>query len=173
MGLREVKKELKSFKKDELIEVISEIYKRYTPVKEYLNFFVALDEKEVVDKYKEKIYAGFFNQRGNKFKFKHLRNALASFKRLGTSKTAHADLLLYYVECSINYQRQRGSDYEVRGNYYIYTSDYYEKALGFLIEENYIDIYKDRIKKITRDTKWGFIEDINSNFFKDDELNLL
>ncbi len=40
MGLREVKSELKRLDKDALIKHISELYKKFKPVKEYLDFYV-------------------------------------------------------------------------------------------------------------------------------------
>jgi len=41
MGLREVKSELNKLEKDVLINHISELYKKFKPVKEYFDFYVS------------------------------------------------------------------------------------------------------------------------------------
>lgn len=54
MGFREVKAELIKLDKDLLIKHISELYKKYKPVKEYFDFYINPDENEVLGIYKKK-----------------------------------------------------------------------------------------------------------------------
>lgn len=62
MGLREVKSELNKVNKEELIKHISELYKNYKPVKEYFDFYINPDEKQLLKQYKEKITEVFFQK---------------------------------------------------------------------------------------------------------------
>ena len=64
MGLREVKKELVELEKEELIYHISELYKKYKPVKEYFDFFANPDEEIILNKFKERVHEGFYPNRG-------------------------------------------------------------------------------------------------------------
>jgi hypothetical protein len=68
MGFREVKSELKKLDRDELIRHISELYKKFKPVKEYFDFYVSLDEDEVLMRYKDKVKEGFYPKRGYELK---------------------------------------------------------------------------------------------------------
>jgi len=68
MGLREVKSELSKLDKATLIKHISELYKKYKPVKEYFDFYVDPIEKKILDQYKEKVTEGFFPKRGYQLK---------------------------------------------------------------------------------------------------------
>ena len=47
MGLKEVKSELNKLDKDALIKHISELYKNFKPVKEYLDFYINPDKKKI------------------------------------------------------------------------------------------------------------------------------
>jgi len=60
MGLREVKSELNKLEKDVLINHISELYKKFKPVKEYFDFYVNPNEISILEKYKNKIRKDFF-----------------------------------------------------------------------------------------------------------------
>ena len=54
MGLRELKAELKQLDNDALINHIAELYKKYKPVKEYFDFFINPNEKEIIEQEKAK-----------------------------------------------------------------------------------------------------------------------
>ena len=97
MGLREVKIELKQLDKETLIKHISELYKKYKPVKEYFDFYVNPDEKKLLEQYKEKVTEGFFPKRGYNIKLSISRKAINDFKKLGASQESIADLLLHFV----------------------------------------------------------------------------
>lgn len=48
MGLREVKSELNKLEKETLIKHISELYKKFKPVKEYFDFYINPDESKIL-----------------------------------------------------------------------------------------------------------------------------
>ena len=63
MGILEIKKELKKFDKDKLIDIIADLYKKHKTVKEYFDFFVNPNEKQIFSKYKDKIFEAFYPKR--------------------------------------------------------------------------------------------------------------
>ena len=75
MGLKEVKSELIKLDKATLIKHISELYKKYKPVKEYFDININTDENKILDQYKEKVTEGFIPRRGNQLKLSISRKA--------------------------------------------------------------------------------------------------
>jgi len=57
MGLREVKSELDKLEKEVLINHISELYKKFKPVKEYFDFYENPIEISILEKYKDKVFS--------------------------------------------------------------------------------------------------------------------
>jgi len=49
---------------------VADLYKNNKSVKEYFDFFVAPDEKELLNKYRDKIYQAFYPPRGFGYKLK-------------------------------------------------------------------------------------------------------
>src|SRR4030042_906659 len=56
-----LKKYLQQFTKEQLIEQINELHKKYKEVKDYYSFCLNPDEKKTVEKYKAIIYESFYN----------------------------------------------------------------------------------------------------------------
>jgi len=53
MGIREVKNNLKNLNKNQLIDLIGELYNKNKSVKEFFDFYVNPNEKELLSKYRE------------------------------------------------------------------------------------------------------------------------
>lgn len=60
MGLTNLKKELNKLDKSKLIEVILELYKKNKSVKDYFDFFVDPNEKELFKKYQGVVNSGSY-----------------------------------------------------------------------------------------------------------------
>ncbi len=156
MGLREVKSELNKLDKKELIKHISELYKKYKPVKEYFDFYINPDEKKLLEQYKEKVKEGFFPKRGFQLKLSISRKAINDFKKLGTSAESLADLLLYFVENGVEFTNKYG---DIDENFYTSVESTYSNALEIIDKNGLLDNFKKRAYKIVTDTDeigWGF-----------------
>ncbi len=156
MGLRELKTELNKLNKDALIKHISELYKKYKPVKEYLDFQINPNESKILEQYKEKVREGFYPKRGYKLRLSLSKNALNDFKKLDTSKESLADLLLYYVECGVELTNEFG---DIDENFYTSIENAYETSLGLMSKEGILNKFKDRAFEIVNEaqnTGWGF-----------------
>ncbi|MDP4664026.1 MAG: DUF6155 family protein [Salibacteraceae bacterium] len=126
MGLREVKKDLENLEKQELIYHISELYKKYKDVKEYFDFFANPNEKEILEKFKERVHEGFYPNRGWRLKLYRSRKAINEFKKLGISPEADGELLLYFTEVAVTYAKEKKVATEA---YYTRLENSFEKAL--------------------------------------------
>lgn len=156
MGLREVKSELNKLDKEDLIKHISELYKKYKPVKEYFDFYVNPDERKRLEHYKEKVTEGFFPKRGYKLKLSISRKAISDFKKLGTSAESVADLMLHFVENGVEFTNEYG---EIDENFYTSLENTYSNALNLIEKNGLLAKFENRANKIVSDTEnigWGF-----------------
>ncbi|MDA7744594.1 DUF6155 family protein [bacterium] len=142
MGLREVKKELIDLEKEELIYHISELYKKYKPVKEYFDFFANPDEEVILNKFKERVHEGFYPNRGWRLKLYRSRKAINEFKKLGISSEAECDLLLYFTEVAVSYAREKNTRTE---SFYVRLENSLEKAMEHMLKHDHLALFENRI----------------------------
>jgi Family of unknown function (DUF6155) len=166
MGLREVKSELNKLDKATLIKHISELYKKYKPVKDYFDFYLDPDEKKILNQYKEKVTEGFFPKRGDQLKLSISRKAINDFKKLGTSEESVADLLIHFVENGIEFTNTYG---DVNESFYLSIENTYSNALDIIEKSGLMESFKPRAQKIvtdSTDTGWGFHECLSDLFYQ-------
>ena len=166
MGLREVKLELNRLDKGELIKHISELYKKYKPVKEYFDFYINPDEKKLLEEYKEKVTEGFFPKRGYQLKLSISRKAINDFKKLGVSAESLADLLLHFVENGVEFTNEYG---DIDENFYTSIENTYANALELIAKNGLLDKFEERAYKIVTDTDdigWGFHDYLGDLYYQ-------
>jgi len=166
MGLREVKFELKKLDNETLIKHISELYKKYKPVKEYFDFYFNPNEDEILNQYKNKVREGFFPKRGDRLRLSISRKAINDFKKLGISKESLADLLLYYVECGVEFTNEFG---DIDENFYTSVENTYDTALELMENEDILSKFKDRALEIVNETEnigWGFHDYLGDLYYE-------
>lgn len=166
MGLTEIKKELKKLDKDKLIDIVGDLYKKNKSVKEYLDFYFNPDERELFNKYQEKVYEAFYPKRGYNLKLKDGKQAISDFKKLKPSSDFLADLMLFYVETGVQYTNDFG---DIDEGFYSSLEKTYVTALTLMAKENMLDKFEDRAGKVvteTIDIGWGFHENLQS-FYSD------
>lgn len=164
MGLREVKLELKKLDNETLIKHISELYKKYKPVKEYFDFYINPNESEILKQYQEKVREGFYPKRGDRLRLSISRKAISDFKKLGTSRESLADLLLYYVECGVEFTNDYG---DIDENFYMSVENTYGTALELMSKSDILEKFKDRASVIVDETEsigWGFHDYLSAVF---------
>ncbi len=166
MGIREVKLELNKLEKETLIKHISELYKKFKPVKEYFDFYINPDENKILEQYKDKVREGFYPKRGNRLRLSISKKAITDFKKLKTSKESIADLLLYYVECGVELTNEYG---DIDDNFYTSIENNYETSLKLMSKEGILSKFKARALEIVNDTKnigWEFHDNLISVYYE-------
>ena len=149
-----------------MIKHISELYKKYKPVKEYFDFNTNPDEKKILEQYKEKVTEGFFPKRGYSFELSISRKAINDFKKLGTSKESVADLLFHFVENGVELTNTYG---DIDEKFYTSLENTYRNALELIDKNGLIDRFKDRALKIVNDTEnigWGFHDYLGDVYYQ-------
>lgn len=176
MGLTDIKNELKKLDKDKLVDLVADLYKKNKLVKEYFDFYVNPNEKELFNKYRDKIFEAFYPKRGFGYKLKDGKQAISDFKKLGTSADYLSDLMVFYVETGVKFTNDYG---DINESFYYSLESTFFQALKLMEKENLLDKFKERVEKIVDDTKdigWGFHDyimqvwcDFYPSEFEDDE----
>lgn len=172
MGLTELKKELQKLDKAKLIELIADMYKKNKSVKEYLDFYVDPNEKELFNTYRTKVIEAFYPKRGDSLKLKDGKKAISDFKKFEPSPELIADLILVYVETGIRFTNDYG---DIDEGFYSSLESAYSDALSLMKKVSVLDKFKARAEKAVRDTNgigWGFhhyLREVYSEFY-DEEL---
>ncbi|MEI6822717.1 MAG: DUF6155 family protein [Bacteroidota bacterium] len=166
MGFSEIKKELKKLEKDRIIDLISDLYKKNNAVKEYLDFYTNPNEKEILIKYKVKVYEAFYPKRGYGFKLSNGKKAISDFKKLEPSKEYIADLMLYYVETGVIFTNEFG---DIDEPFYNSMESVFHQALKLMEKESILELFKDRAQKVVKDTSgigWGFHDGLSYTYYE-------
>ena len=104
MSKTTLKKQLKELTRDQLIEVMLELYDARKDAREYLEYYVNPDEKKMHEKYKGIITKEFFPLKGRaKGRTSVCKKAIKEFTTLHPSPRLIADLRLYLVESIYSY----------------------------------------------------------------------
>lgn len=168
MGLTDIKKELKKLDKDKLVDLVIDLYKKNKSVKEFLDFYVNPDERELFNKYRDKVLEAFYPKRGNIFKLKDGKQAISDFKKLEPSADLLADLMLFYVETGVGFTNDFGF---IDQAFYSSIATTYITALTLMKKEDLLDKFADRAVKVvneTSDIDWGFHDfliEVYSDFY--------
>jgi len=170
MGLSDIKKELKKLDKDDLIDLLVDLYKKNKSVKAFLDFYISPDEEDLSTKYRDKVFEAFFPKRGFGYNLKNGKQAITDFKKLGPSSEALADLMLFYVETGVKFTNEVG---DINENFYSSLEKTYLQALTLIKKENLLDKFARYSREIEIQAEgigWGFSDtmaDIYCDFYDD------
>ena len=165
-----LKKYLQQFTKEQLIEQINELHKKYKEVKDYYSFCLNPDEKKTVEKYKAIIYESFYPKRGFKLSLSKARKAISDFKKLSPSPAHVADAMVYFVECGVLFTNDFG---DIDESFYNSMEGMFKNACVFIQKNHLENLFKERCKKLMDDSSdigWGFhdfLSDAYYEFFED------
>lgn len=135
MGLIEIKKELKKLDRNQLIDLVADLYKKNKYVKEFFDFYVSPDERELFNKYRDKVFEAFYPKRGYNYKLKDGKQAISDFKKLGPSADLLADLMLFYVETGVKFTNDFG---DIDESFYSSMEKTYVAALTLMKKKTYL-----------------------------------
>ena len=156
MGLADLKKELKTLDKDQLIVLVADLYKKNKAAQEYLDFYVRPNERERFEKYCLVVVEAFFPKRGHQLRLREGKRAISDFQKLEPAAELLADLLLVYVETGVRFTNTYG---DIDEAFYTSLENTYAKALALMQREQLLAQFADRTAQIVRATGgigWGF-----------------
>lgn len=158
MGFSEIKKELQKLDKDKIIELVADLYKKNKSIKEFFDYYINPNERELFEKYREKIFEAFYPKRGYNHKLKDGKQAISDFKKLSPSADFLADLMLYYVETGVKFTNEFG---DIDESFYSSLESTFVAVLKLMKKENLLDKFDGRAAKVVSDSSeigWGLYE---------------
>ena len=167
MATPHLKKFLKTLTKEELINHIIELDKKYKAVQEYYQLVVHNDVSGAVGKAKKEIENEFYPVRGMpKMRLSVARKAVTDAKKLNLPPEAIADIMLFYVETGVQFTNDYG---DIDEQFYSSMESMYLKALEFMEKNRLLKQFENRALQIvnkTADVGWGFHDTLGDYFYQ-------
>ena len=167
MKITDLKKQLNSMEKNELVTIVCKLYKASKQAQRLIDVELRGDiaEEQLVTFSKKKIHAAFF---GSRLSLKNARTVISDFKKGSKNRENIAELMLHYVECGVEYTSMYGDIDEAF--YYSIESMFadFVRALNGLDNESYYKRNAERIKEMCLSTDcvgWGFIEEMMNIYY--------
>lgn len=161
-----LKKYLKQFSKDQLIQQILELNKKYSDVKTYYEFTLNPRSNVQADKVKKKIYKLFNQSFGEDPRLREARSEVNGFKKLSPPEESLADVMLHYVECGVEFTNNYG---DINEPFYDSVAGMFYDACAFIKKSGLRNKFKQRCKKIMDDTDgigWGFHDELADYYYE-------
>lgn len=151
MSKSTIKKMLQSMKKENIIELVLDLYSARKEAKEYLEFYAAPDEKGKLEEYKAIIQEEFYPKRRREpqTRFSVCRKAVADFKKLKPSDDALAELMVSYMEWATEFTYDYGDMWE---QYYDSVESNFDKTIKHVVISGLWDKYEARLQQCV---KWS------------------
>ena len=163
MSKAKLKNYLQTLSKEQVIEVMLELYDARKEAKDYLEFYLAPDCNAELEKCKKAIRQEFFPARGfsEKPSFAKCRKVISDFQKLKPEPACVADLMLFYIEQGCEYTVTFGDMWE---QYYTTLENNFDKAMKFIFMHGLLATYYERIEKLLENASncgWGFYDTLS------------
>ena len=167
MGFPTVKKELNKMTKEQIVNLVEELYKKQSSVREYLDFFVNPNQDKLLEKYKKKIDNAFYTRMGNpKIDLKAAKKATSDFSKLGVSGEYLAELYLHLAEIGTEFTQTFG---DIDERFYLTIENAFYEGLQVMQNEGILDKFRDRIDQLETNAQgigWGFSDTMTSIYWQ-------
>jgi hypothetical protein len=158
VNLTTLKNHLKQCSNDELVNEITELFKRFPAVKEYYQLKLSSQkDTKVITKYKKIIEDEFFPARGyGKARLSIAKKAISEYKRIANDPIDIADLMLFYVEQGVKFTNTYG---DIDEAFYTSMEGMYETCIQWILKYKIANHFQARCQQIVKQTThigWGF-----------------
>jgi len=160
-----LKKYLQQFTKEQLIEQIIELEKKYKDVKTYYEFSLNPGSGLQAEKVKKAIHKLFNSPQGYDPKLREARKEVTGFKKLSPPEESLADIMLYYVECGVEFTLNYG---DINEPFYNSVAGMFRDACEFISKNGLKAQFKSRCQKVmdnTSDMGWGFHDELSEYYY--------
>ena len=147
MSKSQVKKLLSGMSKEEVINVVMELYDARKEARDYLDYYANPDETSELEKFKKIVLKEFDDDisRNPQCRFSVCRKALSDFKKLTPSSDTLAEAMVFYMERVYEFSFCAGDLWE---QYYDSAISNFQSTLKFLIKNNLLESMMPRIVQI-------------------------
>lgn len=152
MSKSQVKKLLTGMSKEEVIDVMMELYDARKEARDYFDYYVNPNESSELEKFKKIVLKEFDDDisRDPQCRFSVCRKALSDFKKLSPSADTLAEAMVFYIERVYEFSFCAGDLWE---QYYDSAISNFRSTLKFLLKNNLLESMMPRIVQIMA---WGW-----------------
>lgn len=163
-------KKLNTMNKEELVKIISDLFKTNKSVEARLNLMILGDEyaSELLEKYKKQLYK-IFNLSSivrTGFSLERAQMVLSDFADICGSGRWYGDLALYFAECATDFTMSYG---DINEKFYDALGDAYHDAVVAASEdEELYKLWKDRLEYIYHEFSgfgWGMDDYMTGEYY--------
>ncbi len=174
MKINDLKRALKNSSQDDLINTLTDLYRKNSFVKDY---FVAKysdrDGSELIEKHKQIIENEFFPVIGHgRGRLSVAKKSISEFKKLSEDSQLTAELMIFYVETGVKYTICYG---DINESFYSSMESMYDSALKYIYKNDLVEIFNQRCLKVVDDTigmGWGFHDGLSDTYYCYNEESL-
>ncbi len=160
-----LKKYLQQFSKEQLIAQIIELNTKFKDVKTYYEFSINPNSTKAKDEAKKIIGKCICPDINYDLKLREARKAITGFKKLSPGEKDIIDVMLFYVECGVNYTNAFG---DIDEPFYNSIAGMFYDACLFIQKHNLETVFKQRCLKIVTETDgigWGFHDEVSNHYY--------
>lgn len=169
MSKTSLKKQLKSLTKEQLVEVMLELYDARKEAREYMEYYVNPDENKMFEKYSAIIQKEFFPQKGRaKGRTSVCKKAIKDFKSLHPSPRLIAEIGFSLPETIMRYAKT--SRFHLRESQENTLLTSFKESLEYMYTNDLLDYFTRRIDELIKKSDTSRcpfreeIKDIKSEF---------
>ena len=163
-------KKLDVMNREELTQIIIELFKTNKHVEERLNMLLLDDEygEALLEKYKKQVYKIFnpTNIVRTGFSLENAKMVLADFKKVCANERWYGDLALYFAECATDFTMSFG---DINEKFYDALGDAYRDAVNIASQdEELYKLWKERFVYVLHEFSgfgWGMDEYIAGEYY--------
>ena len=169
MAKLSLKKHLQSMSKEHVIEFVLEVYRNNKPTKDYINYLLDPNEKEMLEKYRNIIIEEFYPTKKNwepKTRFSVCKKAISQFKSLKPAPEHLADLMLTLPEMVYKFTNEYG---DMQEQYYDSSETNFNIVLKYITKHGFLDAFKQRCLQCVENASpfgYGFSEVIGDLYYE-------
>jgi len=147
MSKKDLKKYLRSLKKDQLEEQILELYDKFDNVRTFYNFVFDPKEDKLIGEAKFRISKEYFPQKNRKAKARRsvAQNQIRHFLQLGVDPNLIADVMLFNIEIAQTFSSEKHNITEAFSKS-IFRS--FEQAVNYIHQNELTSEFINRIHKV-------------------------
>ena len=166
MSKSQLKRLLTGMSKEEVVDVVMELYDARKEAREYLDYFANPNEIKELEKFKKIVLKEFDDSISHnpQCRFSVCRKALSDFKKLAPSTDTLAEAMVYYVERVCEFSFNAGDLWE---QYYDSAASNFRSMLRFLVRNNLLEVMMPRMVQIMAwcwPCGYGFHDEIGNSF---------
>jgi hypothetical protein len=159
-----IKKDLKQLSKEELLDILYDLYKSNKAVKDFLNYHLNNDDKKMLNNYKILICRALNPEKGHNLKLAKGKKAISDFKKLGSSPEQQAELMFYYIECGLDFSKRFGYNPD---NLMNSMESVFKTALKLLQESGLIEEFRLSAEELIQKAADLYISDVFKYYLND------